>query len=102
MVLTRKRLPLCVLSLAILMAGGGAWWYHNWPVRKFAVVEEGVLYRGAQPDEAGWKRLRDLYGIRAVIDLRGDLPDEPRAVLEKRFCAENGIRHIKLPVGPDA
>jgi protein tyrosine/serine phosphatase len=60
-----------------------------------------VLYRSAQPDEAGWKRLRDHYGIRTVIDLREDAPDAPWAVLEREFCAANGIRTIKLPVGDD-
>ncbi len=44
-------------------------WLHDSPVRHFAVVERGVLYRSGQPDEAGRRRLRDHYGIRTVIDL---------------------------------
>ena len=101
MLLTRKRLLLYALTFAILMASAAAWWFHHWPVHRFAVVEEGVLYRSAEPDEAGWKRLRDYYGIRTVIDLREDEPNEPWAVLERQFCAQNGIRHIKLPIGAD-
>lgn len=97
--LTRTKLLLCLSTLIILAAGAAARWFHDWPVRKFAVVEEGVLYRSAQPDEAGWKRLRDRYRIRTVIDLREDLPNEPWAVLERQFCAQNGIRHVRLPVG---
>jgi len=98
---TRKRLLLYVLSLTILTAGVGVWWFHDWPVHRFAVVEAGVLYRSAQPDLAGWRRLRDVYGIRTVIDLREDRPDEPWAITERRFCASNGIRNVKLPIGPD-
>ena len=41
------------------------------------------------------------YGIRTVIDLRENRPNKPWAVLERRFCAENGIRYIKLPIGPE-
>ena len=102
MVLTRKRLLLAVLTLT--MCGAGimvAVWFHDWPVRRFAVVQEGVLYRSAQPDEAGWQRLRDRYGIRTVIDLRDDTPNEPWAVLERTFCAESGIRYINVPIGPN-
>lgn len=85
------------IALAALWAA----WLHDRPVRHFAVVEGGVLYRSGQPDERGWKRLRDRYGIRTVIDLREDTPNEPWAVSERQFCAANGIRYIKLPIGPD-
>jgi len=104
MVLTRRRVRLCAVVLAVLMAGAAvvvAVWRHDYPVRHFAVVQRDVLYRSAQPDEAGWKRLRDHYGIRTVIDVREDAPDAPWAVLEKRFCRENGIRHLKLSIGSD-
>lgn len=101
MALTGKRLLLCVLTLVALMASATAVWFHDWPIHHFAIVEEGVLYRGGQPDEAGWKYLRDRCNIRTVIDLREEKPKEPWAVLERTFCAENDIRYIKLPVGPD-
>lgn len=100
MALSRRKLLLGVLMLA--MVGTGitvAVWYHDWPVHHFAVVEEGVLYRSGQPDEAGWKCLRDNYGIRTVINLREDKPNESWAILERSFCAQNNIRYINLPVG---
>lgn len=97
-----RRKALLVISACVILVvtvGLGAYWYHDWPVHHFAIVEEGVLYRSGQPDEAGWKSLRDRYGIRTVIDLREEKPSEPWAVLERAFCAENGIRQIRLPVG---
>ena len=84
-----------------LAAACAAVWYHRWPIRHFGVVEEGVLYRGAQPDARGWRRLRDHFHIRTVMDLREDEPNEPWAVEERRFCAANGITYVKLPVGHD-
>ncbi|MCJ7543807.1 MAG: tyrosine-protein phosphatase [Phycisphaerae bacterium] len=72
---------------------------HHEPVQRFGVVIPGVLYRSGQPDEKGWQFLKDKWGIRTVIDLREDTPNEPWAVLERQFCARNGIRHVKLPIG---
>ena len=74
---------------------------HDYPARHFGVVREGILYRSAQPEAEDWPALRDRYGIRTVIDLRGNSPDAAWAVAERNFCAENGIRLMKLPIGPD-
>lgn len=103
MTLRRRISLLGVLTLTILFGAGitVAVCLRDWPVHHFGVVEEGVLYRSGQPDEAGWKYLRDRCNIRTVIDLREEKPNEPWAVLERTFCDENDIRHIKLPVGPD-
>jgi protein tyrosine/serine phosphatase len=94
-----------VLGLVALIGAGTAWaayaLLHHWPARKFGVVIPGVLYRSGQPEERGWRYLKDHYGIRTVIDLREDMPNEPWAVLETNFCAANGIRYVKLPVGHD-
>ena len=73
---------------------------HDYPVHRFGVVVPGVLYRSAQPDENGWKALYPRYAIRTVFDLREDTPNKPWAVLEQEFCRRNGIKHIKMPVGP--
>ena len=98
--LTKKRLLAVGVTIVIVVAGVAARQWYNWPVHHFGVVEPGVLYRSAQPDRSGWERLRDYYGIRSVLDLREEAPDEPWAVLEREFCAENGIRHVRLPVQP--
>ncbi|NIA07022.1 MAG: hypothetical protein GWP14_05210 [Actinobacteria bacterium] len=86
-----------VVSAAVV---AGAVWYHNYPVHHFGTVVEGVLYRSAQPDEDEWKTLHTRYGIKTVFDLRGNKPNEPWAITERRFCQQNGIAYIKMPVGP--
>jgi tyrosine-protein phosphatase SIW14 len=44
----------------------------------FAAVDDGILYRGAQPDPAGFAALKDL-GIKTVITLRNAHEDAPLA-----------------------
>ncbi len=46
----------------------------NVPIRNFSAVEEGRLYRGALPDERGYRALKQL-GIETVVNL---LDDEQR------------------------
>jgi len=103
----RRRSVGRVIILA-LAAGGAAlaiWGaidhFRNWPVHHFGVVKPGVLYRSAQPTAAGWRALKKEYGIRAVVDLRGDEPDKQWSILQRDFCKENGIKLVRVPIGPE-
>ena len=62
-------------------------------IRNFARVDE-VLYRGAQPTEAGIETLREK-GIRTVIDLRDDANPRERGWVESR-----GLAYIHIPCDP--
>lgn len=64
------------------------------PIPRFHKVDDR-LYRGAQPDEAGFKYLRDL-GVRTVINLRDD--EYGRSGAEQRLVESLGMRYIHLPV----
>ena len=99
----RRRLLAAVVLLAAAVAGVwvGIAAMRDRPVHHFATVEPGVLYRSGQPNAAGWRRLRDQYGIRTVVDLRENLPEAAWAVTERRFCRDNGIELVKMSVGPD-
>ena len=94
--------------LLALAAGGAAvaiWGVvdhlRNWPVRRFGVVKPGVLYRSAQPDAAGWQALKKEYGIRTVVDLRSDRPQEQWSIEQREFCRDNGIKLIRVAIGRD-
>lgn len=64
------------------------------PIERFHQVD-GRLYRGAQPDEAGFRFLRDL-GVRTVINLRDDSSE--RNAWEQRLVESLGMRYVHLPV----
>jgi protein tyrosine/serine phosphatase len=64
------------------------------PIERFNKVDER-LYRGAQPTEAGFMRLREL-GITTVINLRME-PDAIRTD-EKRMVEALGMKYVSIPV----
>ncbi len=54
------------------------------PVRNFGVVEEGILYRSSQPDEAGYRWLRN-QGIKSIISFQRETGDNRDYVLSQGF-----------------
>jgi uncharacterized protein (TIGR01244 family) len=64
------------------------------PIERFHRVDER-LYRGAQPDAAGFRYLRDL-GIRTVINLREEA--DAARLDEQRMVESLGMRYVHLPV----
>jgi protein tyrosine/serine phosphatase len=64
------------------------------PVERFNRVDER-LYRGAQPTEDGFKKLREM-GVTTVINLRME-PDAIRTD-EKRIVEGLGMKYVALPV----
>lgn len=63
------------------------------PIRRFGEVATG-LYRGAQPDAAGFKALSGL-GVRTVINFRGDNEDATLAPTEMKVVQLKA--HINKP-----
>ena len=75
---------------------------HDYPAHHFGVVEEGVLYRSGQPEGGGWEAIQEKYGIRTVVCLREDEPEEAWYVEEAAYCKRNGIARHCLPIEPPA
>ncbi len=90
---------LLIVGLVICAVLAGVW-YHDWPVHHFGTVEKGILYRSGQPTEQGWNDLRKWYGIKTVVDLRQDLPNEPWSILERDFSRRHGIKLVKIKIYP--
>lgn len=69
-------------------------------LRRFRVVEEGVLYRCGQPTPAQLDQLITTLRLRTVVSLRGSRraedPDhwEPA---ERRLCEQRGVRFVQIP-----
>jgi protein tyrosine phosphatase (PTP) superfamily phosphohydrolase (DUF442 family) len=64
------------------------------PIVRFHKVDTR-LYRGAQPDRAGFEFLREI-GVRTVVNLRDD--DYARSGEERRLVESLGMRYVQLPV----
>jgi len=64
------------------------------PIERFQQVDDR-LYRGAQPDAAGFRYLRDL-GIRTIINLR--LEADAMKLDEQRIVESLGMRYVNVPI----
>lgn len=67
----------------------------------FRVVDEGTLYRGAQPSPAGLERVIHDYGIRTVItfrDAEDGKTEEPPAPWEPVLCDRLGVNFHRFPI----
>jgi hypothetical protein len=80
--------PLCGLS------AGGCASARGTPdgVANVHTVAPGVLVRGAQPDAAGFRALRQNYGVRTVVNL-----NDATAASEAKLVEALGMRYIALP-----
>jgi len=88
---------------AIAAAAGAGWkWRAHYRLR-FACVEEGVLYRSAQPNLRQLRRIVDAGRIRTIVNLRQprSIAKDPRAADEKALAAERGIDFVNIPYGHD-
>jgi tyrosine-protein phosphatase SIW14 len=65
----------------------------NIHVKNFGMVDEGVLYRGAQPDGQGLYDLSN-FGIKTIVDLRGDRTVEREAVVVNAL----GMKFVNFPM----
>jgi protein tyrosine/serine phosphatase len=55
-------------------------------------VEPGLLVRGSQPDEAGFRTLQQVYGIRTVVNL-----NDATAEREGPIVTGLGMKYVALP-----
>ena len=80
--------------VALLASAAQAQSIPNIDLPKFFKVSEG-LYRGAQPTEEGFRRLKEL-GIKTIINLRGE---DDTGLAEKETVERLGLRYhnVGLP-----
>lgn len=71
-------------------------------IRHFRVVDEGVLYRSAQPSPDGLARIVHDHKLGAVVSLRyGKNGKPPADAWEEEFCAKMGIRFYRIRVADE-
>ncbi len=106
---TRRFVWSGLLALLVLLAYRGFWEFH---LRRFAVVEPGVLYRSGQPTAWGLRYLIRRYGVRTVVSLRGrsraalrrgvtdfGSPDGPA---EAQLVRSLGVEYLHWPMGQES
>ncbi len=62
----------------------------------FHVVRPGQLYRCAQLPDHAWPEVLDHYGIRSVINLRGEHPERHWYQAEKQAAQQRNVVHVDL------
>lgn len=82
-----KAIPIVAGTTIVVVAVGIAAWYQSslWP-KRFAVVDEGRLYRSGEVTTDQLKRLHDTYGIERVICLlnaEAPITQQEREAVEK-------------------
>lgn len=101
----RRMLTVTLLAYAALV-GCGIGVYDNYaPLTvfdNFRVIEEGVAYRSAQLDAASLALVFDRYGIRTVINLRGENDDEPWYRNERAAAEAAGVTHVDVRMSANA
>src|SRR5262245_43024653 len=91
------------LILALLVGGPLAYSsYRDTQLRRFQVVEEGVLYRSGQLSLAGLKRLIHDHGIKTVVNLRDAAqPGQPPPDLEEeQYCRDQELKYHRISPKP--
>src|SRR6266581_480545 len=93
-----RSLQLAFSLLVVTVLIGGPLWYrhdHERHSRNFRVVHDGVLYRSAQLDLDGLKRIVHDYGIKTIVSLReGDAVEDQQ---EADCAAMVSINHVRIP-----
>jgi protein tyrosine/serine phosphatase len=95
---TGTRFRACVVVLAgLLTLGVGACSSDdenvNLDVMNFHAIEEGQAYRSAQPRERELRHIIDEYGIKTVINLRGENKGKSWYDMEVAVCQDRDVAH---------
>lgn len=64
----------------------------------FHAVQKGSLYRSAQPDAKQLANNIKKYGIKSVINLRGEHPHEAWWRQEQKVCADHRVSFFNIPM----
>jgi protein tyrosine/serine phosphatase len=88
---------LALAAMTLVTLGSPAWADEqsvNLPIERFNRVDDR-LYRGAQPTEAGFKKLKEL-GIKTIVNLRMDA--DAIKTGEQKIVEGLGLKYVSIPV----
>lgn len=97
-----------LIALVLATAAWLGFWKHH--LKRFAVVQPGVLYRVAQPTEFGFEHVKRHYGVKTVLSVRLEDPQLHRGLfdfgtadgdVESESVPRLGLRHIQWPLNDE-
>ena len=96
-----RRRTLAILTVTLLLAGGGALAYRAATAYpdNFAAVVPGRLYRSGEVLPAHLERLQRETGLRTVLSLLN--PETPESVAERAAAERLGLRWLNVPLTGD-
>lgn len=86
-------ISLCALGAAVFVVAQRT----AWP-KRFAVVEEGQIYRSGQPYGRAFERVIDTHNIKTVLTFLQFVPWDEEQADERRIVEERGLRMIRIPM----
>jgi len=90
---------LWIITLALLIIGGGWVWHQNTKPYHFLAVEEGVFYRSGTLPREDLKKVIATYKIRTVINLRSPKENmESWYEEQKRILREHKVEMLDIPM----
>ena len=99
MVRSRRHAVLTLLLIGLIGCYGPFVGPHGaYPFANLRVIEDGLAYRSSQPDENMLRDVIAAFGIKTVINLRGENPDEVWWQNEDRVCRELAVELINIPM----
>ncbi|MCB9492414.1 MAG: dual specificity protein phosphatase family protein [Dehalococcoidia bacterium] len=89
-----------VLALSLVLAGALTWWFaagkRMFFPRNWGTVEDHLIYRSGQLHPFLVERVLREHGIRVIVDLDHNPPDDPEEQAEREAAEQLGIRKIDI------
>lgn len=86
-----------MLAVVVIAGGVGAWYVDTrWPWYHFRTVIAGELYRAGQPSPANVVTAVERYGVKTIVNLRGERA--PELEPERIATEQAGARWVDLPI----
>lgn len=89
------RKTLLIIIIAPFLAGA-TYALHVKEVSNFRHITEGQAYRSAQLDGEELKYHINRHGIKSILNLRGEFPDEQWYIEEKRISRDHNVKHYDV------
>ena len=95
----RKKSPTGLIIILVVIAAAVLLVRH-FHIRRFRIIEQGVLYTSSQPRGMDYTRLLYKYHIATIVNVRSTFEHRERNWYNEEitWVRENGVEYIELPI----